>query len=152
MDEFARKLPEYAEYGRSKTHPAAATTGQHPNPVPHIELLAGTDFLNHGDGATMVKADGDFDAIAGAHRLLGVGANGSTHQGAANGACRVGGSAIADIAAEKTTGQAANKRAGLIAAFDFNRTDCRNAPLADRLRLTRLVARIGVSCQGVLGT
>ena len=133
-------------------HAGAAAAGHDAHAVTHTELLAWVDLLHHGDRAALVKAHRDLDAIAGAHCLLGMGADSAAHQGAADGTCGVGGSALADSASEETTGDTAYHRACGVVTFNFDRADGGDFSGANGLGLAGIALRIDIPGEGVLRT
>ena len=103
-------------------------------------MLAWVDFLNDGDRAALVEADGNFDASARGHRLLSLRTDGAADKGTADGASGVRGAAAADVAAEEAAGNGTGEGAALAAAFNFDRADRGDATGLDRLGTTGFAA------------
>jgi hypothetical protein len=71
----------------------------------------------------LVEADGNFDATARGHRLLGLRTDGAADKGTADGASGVRGAAATDVAAEDATCDRTCECTALAAAFDFTGPD-----------------------------
>jgi len=136
---------------QSVANAGAATPGKNAHPVASIEALTGRNFLDHRDGSTLIQSNGDFDSVTGIQCLLGAGTHGTAEKCTADGPGGIRGAALADIAAQQTTCEAAYQRAPGIATLDLDRADGSDSAGLHILCLARFGTGDNISGEAVLG-